>query len=135
MSPAKTRLEELVWENGMLGPYSLGMTSVDLARFSNDGGAITDLDEDSGFYWEIWHLGLSFQMVDDIAVSISARRCFYYMGKNLVGLPSAVALSVLGNVVKSDGEVILETASGITIYVFDDVVTVVHVENYDLIEN
>jgi hypothetical protein len=134
-----TRLSDLVWNDGALGPFLLGSSAASLLELTGRDGSATEADDDGDWHWEVPVLGLSFQIVDEIVVSIAAYDSFFYRSKNLIGLSRLIALDLTGDILHSEGgwtdgaTTILEMSGGVTLYLGDDIVTMVHVSNYDLV--
>lgn len=127
------------WDGGStVGPVRLGMTQDELVAALPGHEVVVDEEDDQeapSLFWESDELGLSVQICDGQVASIVSEREFALDGVNLVGLAEADAIErAQGETWREKGDVdIVETGSGLVLWVDGGVVTGVEVSDPDTV--
>jgi len=124
----------LEWDGAYgLGPLALGMSLKQVAAIVPGKRSVVNGSESTSVFWESSEYGLSVQLYDEGAASITARRQFWVGGENLIGLTEEAAVLHAGPTVSREGDegfAFVTTTSGLELSISDGVVTAVGIQDF-----
>jgi hypothetical protein len=136
------RVDRVDWDGAKrVGPIAVGMTLEQVQAAMPGYGEVDDHDGDDdapSYYWVSDELGLIAVLRDAVVVTIMAGREFLVDGVDLIGMPSADAISLAGGEVAREDwsrDDFVETASGIELGERDGVIFTVLVPTSELVSD